>query len=69
MEIFGLPTMIVLPVALVILLAVSMGAFRLFTAGTRRALVSVVRIVVYGGFAVFVLIMGLLGAYYANGGH
>lgn len=69
MEIYGLPTIVVLPAAIVILLAVSMGAFRLFTAGTRRALVSVVRIVVYGGFAVFVLIMGLLAYYYSNGGH
>jgi hypothetical protein len=69
MEINGLPIIFVLPAAVVALLAISMGMFRFFTAGAKRALVSVVRVIVYGGFVSFVLVMSLLVYYYSTGGH
>jgi hypothetical protein len=69
MEIYGLPTPIVLPAAILVLLAVSMGVHQLFTAGTKRALVTVVRVMVYGAFAFFVLVVCITLFYYSTGGH
>jgi hypothetical protein len=59
---------IIPPVALVIT-ALGFGLQRFSTRGAKAALVSVVRVMVYGGFILFVLFLIWFGLYYAGGGH
>jgi len=51
------------------LLAIAVGIWRYSKRGAKPAITSVVRIVVYGGFTLFILFVLLLGMYYAGGGH
>jgi hypothetical protein len=69
MLIRGLHNIFVVPAVLLVLLAIGTGIWRLSTRGPKRVLISVVRIVVYGGFALFVLFCALLVFHYSTGGH
>ena len=65
----GVHIIFILPPILLVLLAVAVGVWRFSTGGLKRGLVSTARILVYGGFALFVLFCGLIVFYYATGGH
>ena len=67
--IFGLNIIFIGPSLFLILLAITVGTWRYSKRGAKPAITSVVRIVVYGGFALFILFILLLGMYYAGGGH
>ena len=69
MLINGVHIIFILPPILLVLLAIAVGVWRFSTGGRKRALVAVIRILVYGGFAVFVLFCALIVFYYATGGH
>lgn len=65
----GLHIIFIVPPLFLVLLAFTVGAWRLSTRGTKAAVVSVVRILVYGGFMLFILFFVWIGIYYAGGGH
>ena len=67
--IFGVSIIFLGPSLFLILLAIAVGIWRYSKRGPKPAITSVVRILVYGGFTIFVLFMLLLGTYYAGGGH
>ena len=69
MLINGVDIIFIAPPVFLILLAITIGAWRLPTRGTKAAFVSVVRVLVYGGFALFILLFVWIGIYYAGGGH
>ena len=50
-------------------LETGVGVWRLRTLGPKGALISVVRVLIYGGFALFILFCGVLVIHYATGGH
>ena len=57
------------PALFLVLFAMGMGVWRLSSEGPKAAMISVVRVLVYGGFALFVLFCGVLAFHYATGGH
>jgi hypothetical protein len=65
----GVHIVFITPPLFLILLAIAVSAWRFSTRGTKAAVVSVVRILVYGGFLLFILFFVLIGIYYAGGGH
>ena len=69
MSIYGVDIIFIAPPVLLILVAIMVGVWRLSKRGAKAALVSVVRILVYGGFALFILFFIVIGFYYATGGH
>jgi hypothetical protein len=68
-SIYGVNIIFIAPPVLLVLLAMIVGAWRLSRRGPKAALVSLVRIFVYGGFALFILFFLMIGSYYATGGH
>ncbi len=69
MHTLGVALIFVFPAVILLLLASAVGVWRLLTRGTKSAATAVVRIVVYGGFILFILFFVVIGVYYANGGH
>jgi hypothetical protein len=69
MSINGVHIILIAPPVLLILLAIVLGTWRLSKRGAKAAAISVVRILVYGGFALFILFFVVIGFYYATGGH
>jgi hypothetical protein len=59
----------ILPPVLLILAAIGFGGWRFSKRGAKAAGVLILRIIVYGGFALFVLFFIWVGLYYAGGGH
>jgi hypothetical protein len=69
MLINGVNIIFVLPPVLLVLTAIAVGGWRFSTRGPKAAGVSFVRIIVYGGFILFVLFLVWASLYYAGGGH
>lgn len=69
MLINGVHIIFIVPPVFLVLLAITVGAWRLSTRGTKAAIVSVVRILIYGGFTLLLLFFVWIGIYYAGGGH
>ena len=69
MSIDGVHIIFIAPPMVLIFLAIVVGIWRLSKRGTKAAVISVVRILVYGGFALFVLFLVVIGFYYGTGGH
>jgi len=69
MLIDGVHIVFIAPPLFLILLAIAVGVWRFSTCGTKVGVVSVVRILVYGGFLLFILFFVWIGIYYAGGGH
>jgi hypothetical protein len=69
MLINGVDIIFIAPVVLLVLLAITVGAWRLSTRGTKAAAVSVLRVLVYGSFALMILFFAWVALYYAGGGH
>ena len=69
MSIDGVHIIFIAPPVLLILVAIIVGAWRLSKRGAKAALISSVRVLVYGGFALFILFFVVIGFYYATGGH
>jgi len=65
----GVDIIFIAPPVLLALLAITVFAWRLSNRGPKAALVSMVRVVVYGTFALFILFCVFAGLYYAGGGH
>jgi hypothetical protein len=65
----GVHIIFILPPILLVLLAIVFAVSRFSTHGPKRALVSVVRVLVYGGFGLFVLFCAWMVFYYSTGGH
>jgi|GEM_PF-6067904 hypothetical protein len=65
----GVHIIFIAPPVFLLLLAITVGIWRVSTRGTKAALVSVVRILVYGGVTLFILFFVLIGFYYSTGGH
>jgi hypothetical protein len=69
MLIDGVHIIFIAPPVFLLLLAITVGTWRLSTRGAKAALVSVVRILVYGVFTLFILFFVWIGIYYSTGGH
>jgi hypothetical protein len=65
----GVNIIFIAPPLILITLALTVGTWRLSTHGTKAALVSVVRILVYGALLLFILFFVWVGLYYAGSGH
>lgn len=68
-RIFAVDIIFTIPLLLLILLAVGIAVWRFSNRGAKAAATSFVRIIVYGGFALFVLFALILAYYYSTGGH
>jgi cytochrome c oxidase assembly factor CtaG len=67
--VFGISIIFIAPPLILLLLAIVVGAWRFSKRGAKAAATSVVRIIVYGSFVLFVLFMAVLAMYYSGGGH
>jgi hypothetical protein len=67
--ILGINIIFIAPALFLILLAIAVGTWRYSKRGAKPALTSFIRIIVYGGFTLFILFILLLAMYYAGGGH
>ena len=66
---FKIAMIYVVPLVLLLVAATGVGVWRLRTLGPKGALISGVRVLIYGGFALFILFCGVLVIHYATGGH
>ena len=69
MLISGVHIIFIAPPLFLLLLAIVVGTHRFSRRGAKAAITSVVRILVYGSFILFILFITLIGVYYAGGGH
>jgi hypothetical protein len=69
MEIDGVSIIFIAPPVLLVILAIAIGVWRLSSQGPKAAIVSVFRILIYGGFALLVLFFVWVWIYYSGGGH
>ena len=67
--IYGVDLFFIIPLVVLVVVAVLAGLGGGAERGTKGALTSFVRVVVYGGALLFVLFMIWVGMYYAGGGH
>jgi cytochrome c oxidase assembly factor CtaG len=67
--VFGINIIFIAPPLILLLLAIVVGAWRFSKRGAKAATTSVVRIIVYGSFVLFILFMAVLAMYYSGGGH
>ncbi len=65
----GVDIIFIIPPVVLVIVAVVAGLWRLSKHGTKSALTSVVRVIVYGSLILFVLFIVWVGMYYAGGGH
>jgi hypothetical protein len=65
----GVHLIYIIPPVLLIIIAVVLGLRQFSKNGATGALESVVRVIVYGGFILFVLFFIWVALYYAGGGH
>ncbi len=65
----GVDIIFIAPPVFLVLLAITVGAWRLSSRGAKAAGVSIIRIIVYGGFALFILFFIWVGLYYSGSGH
>lgn len=65
----GVDIIFTAPPLLLLLMAIAVGAWQFSKRGTKAAVISVVRIIVYGSFVLFILFAAILAMYYAGGGH
>jgi hypothetical protein len=65
----GVDIIFIVPPVFLVLLAFTIGAWRLSTRGIKAAIMTFVRVLVFGGFALFILFFVWVGIYYGGGGH
>ncbi len=65
----GIHPIFIIPPVILLLVAIVIGFWRFSKHGAKRSLISIVRVIVYGGFALFILFVIWVGMYYAGGGH
>jgi hypothetical protein len=65
----GVDLFFIIPPVILVIVAVVVGLWRLSRHGAKRALMSVVRVIVYGSFILFGLLILFTAMYYAGGGH
>jgi hypothetical protein len=65
----GVHPIFIIPPLVLLVAAILVGLSRFSKEGAGSAFTSVVRIIVYGAFVLFVLFFIWAGLYYAGGGH
>jgi hypothetical protein len=65
----GIDIIYIIPPLVLAASAILIGLWRFSKHGAKSALISASRVLVYGGFTLFVLFLIWIGIYYAGGGH
>jgi hypothetical protein len=65
----GVDIIFIIPPVVLAIIAVVFGLWQFSRHGAQGALKSVARVILYGGFILFVLFLIWVGLYYAGGGH
>jgi hypothetical protein len=65
----GVHLIFIIPPVVLVIVALVLGMRRFSARGAKGAATSIIRVIVYGAFILFVLFFIWAGLYYAGGGH